>query len=120
MWRNGVISGTVREQDGQPAIGLTVQLLRPATSPGEWWFASRSDTTDDRGHYRVSDLTPGRYLIVVSPAGPRNSAVRSSVYFPGVPTASTALPIVVRAGGFSLKNVRYTSFIAAKSPGFFR
>jgi Carboxypeptidase regulatory-like domain len=68
MLHGGVITGTVRMQSGQPAAGVSVQILEvqivngqrhPTPVPGNW-------ATDDRAVYRAFGLAPGDYLVRVS------------------------------------------------------
>src|ERR1051326_8083257 len=62
----GVLAGTVRESDGEPASGISVALWH-------WVFRNahrhhdvyRTTRTDDLGQYRFSELEPGRYDIDV-------------------------------------------------------
>jgi protocatechuate 3,4-dioxygenase beta subunit len=71
--RGGVITGTVRDQSGQPAPGVAVNVLQYGYSPVSGGrmlsqqTASSSRTTDDRGVYRVWGLSPGEYVVVVTP-----------------------------------------------------
>jgi protocatechuate 3,4-dioxygenase beta subunit len=71
--RGGVITGTVRDQSGQPAPGVGVNVLRYGYSPvsGERMLSrqtiSSMGTTDDRGVYRAWGLSPGEYVVVVTP-----------------------------------------------------
>ncbi|HEX7781161.1 MAG TPA: carboxypeptidase-like regulatory domain-containing protein, partial [Vicinamibacterales bacterium] len=71
--RGGVITGTVRDQSGQPAPGVAVTVLRYGYSflTGSRMLSvpamSSLGTTDDRGVYRVWGLAPGEYVVVVTP-----------------------------------------------------
>ena len=67
------VSGTVLYDDGSPAVGLHVELLRkdsmgelsPVKSEmidGLGEFGSHA-TTDDRGHYRMIGTPPGEYTV---------------------------------------------------------
>jgi hypothetical protein len=65
------LSGTVRYDDGSPAAGLFVSLLRKdkdgtlkQASSGLDRFANQH-RTDDLGHYRVAALTPAEYIVSV-------------------------------------------------------
>ena len=64
--RGGVITGTVRDIDGQPMRGafVTAMYYRRATT-GERYLASVSNgsSTDDRGVYRLFGLAPGEYVV---------------------------------------------------------
>lgn len=58
----GAISGSVIDEAGEPAIGITIRSYRVGASGFGRWVPSLSTTTDDRGQYRLY-LTPGRYAI---------------------------------------------------------
>src|SRR5690606_13027597 len=46
---------------------------------------------DDRGEYRLYDLPPGRYTVVVTPSGNSPEAAFAPVYFPGTYDAARAV-----------------------------
>jgi hypothetical protein len=67
MWKFGVITGTVVDEAGEPAVGVTVKVLMKVAANGITRLALRGATlTDDRGIYRLSTLQPGDYLIGVT------------------------------------------------------
>jgi hypothetical protein len=69
LWKFGVISGTVLDDAGEPAIGLVVQVARRVMAAGRVRFVPAwSARTDDRGAYRISSIVPGDYLVVVPQA----------------------------------------------------
>ena len=64
IWRPAVISGTVRDEGGEPLVGVLVRALarirvvgRDELAPGPLAI------TDDLGRYRLAGLQPGRYVI---------------------------------------------------------
>ncbi len=70
--RGAVIAGTVRFEDGSPAVNVNVGLLE-RDAKGEWkpvrteHLASHgSNYTDDQGAYRFSGLPAGEYLVRAS------------------------------------------------------
>ena len=70
LWKYAVITGTVTDDAGEPAVGATVRAFRKTMANGRPDLASAAtDTTDDRGAYRLSSLIPGEY-IVASPQTP--------------------------------------------------
>jgi hypothetical protein len=107
LTRRGAISGTVVDEHGEPLEGIRMRAFNvrryggrfrvlPESYPGE-------PTTDDRGRYRISDLTPGRYLLAASAAGdvssggaPQNAGY-APIYYPNSPDLSAAVPIVIEA-----------------------
>ena len=66
MWKYGVLSGTVTDEAGDPAVGATVRVFRRpgVISPGTP-VQSFTTRTDDRGAYRFSNLAPADYLVAV-------------------------------------------------------
>jgi hypothetical protein len=68
--RAAAISGTVSFDDGGPAASLPVQALRKRKD-GKWAavtttvlsMQAREVRTDDEGHYRISGLSPGTYMV---------------------------------------------------------
>jgi hypothetical protein len=68
--RGAVIAGTVTNEAGEPLVGLEVQAFRRTLRNGQAVFANAleaSDRTDDRGTYRITNLSPGDYVIGVIP-----------------------------------------------------
>jgi hypothetical protein len=72
LLKGSVLSGTVRDESGRPAPDVTVEALRYAVSfqTGERTLQpapfGSSETTDDRGMYRIYGLAPGEYLVSAS------------------------------------------------------
>ncbi len=66
MWKGATISGTVIDEAGEPAIGVPVRSIRRVVNGGRMRLQAQfSATTDDRGVYRLSGLTPGDYFVGV-------------------------------------------------------
>lgn len=66
MWKGASISGTVVDEAGEPAIGVSIQSIRRMVMNGRMrtGFAGTA-VTDDRGVYRMSGLLPGEYFVGV-------------------------------------------------------
>ena len=66
IWRYGVISGRVADEQGEALIGADVRIFQQTFTAGrpQLTFTTRA-TTDDRGAFRVATLLPGDYLVVV-------------------------------------------------------
>jgi hypothetical protein len=64
MWKLASISGYVRDEHGEPVIGLAMNTLRVVMNGGrpELTF-SGGEATDDRGYYRAFNLMPGAYVV---------------------------------------------------------
>jgi protocatechuate 3,4-dioxygenase beta subunit len=68
LWRLGAISGTVRDDRGEPAVGISVWAMRRVMNGGrsELTFTGGTvEATDDRGQYRLNSLMPGSYVVGV-------------------------------------------------------
>ncbi len=60
----GAISGTLRDDVGDPVVGMTVMALRRTIANGRPTMTSPSQArSDDRGTYRISGLQPGDYVV---------------------------------------------------------
>ena len=122
--RGAVITGTVLDVDGHPAVGVSVSALQPRIGGG---FTERQyapppgvipAVTDDRGVYRIYGLPAGDYFVSSTPilraAGGRGGAFEvrmmlrgdavsrpltmSPVLHPGVSDIGRATRVTVRAG----------------------
>ena len=107
---SGWITGRVLESSGEPVEGASVQL----------GGGFRSVKTDDKGQYRISGLTPGRYkLMARMPEGFFSEEVRvdgsadvhyAATYYPSSIDSQSASRVVVRAGaetaGIDIRLVR--------------
>jgi carboxypeptidase family protein len=66
IWKPGAISGVVKDETGDPVVGVFVRAIVRVRIQGRDDLAVGPMTvTDDRGAYRISGLVPGRYLIHV-------------------------------------------------------
>ena len=73
MTRGAVLSGTITDENGAPASGVSVRALQLRVQNGErMWVGVASsgsafETTDDRGMYRFFGLPPGEYTVSAQP-----------------------------------------------------
>lgn len=73
VWKHAVIGGMVLDEAGEPVVGVTVRGLVKDALAGRASFGNRelvpdlapTATTDDRGMFRLSRLTPGTFVIAV-------------------------------------------------------
>jgi hypothetical protein len=66
LWRVAVLRGTVTDEAGEPAVRVTVHVLRRRQVGGRAAFVPVTTAqTDDRGMYRVSSLEPGDYVVAL-------------------------------------------------------
>ena len=103
IWRPGVISGTVRDEGGEPQVGVIVRALARIRVAGRDELAAGPlAMTDDLGRYRLSGLLPGRYVIQVPslqmsvPAGTRLGAATSNAPEGAVDIDDTARLVIGR------------------------
>ena len=66
VWRYAAIAGTLTDEHNEPLVGAPVRVLRRDYVSGRRRLTdSGSDSTDDRGQFRVGSLEPGEYIVVV-------------------------------------------------------
>lgn len=114
LFREAVITGHVYDENGVPIQGAGVQAQRYGYVKGKRQLQTVDNAqTDDRGEFRLYDLTPGKYYISASYGNqaPAKNTSYSPTYYPGVVDPSTASPITLRPGDefpgvdFSLQTV---------------
>ena len=103
--RGSVLAGRVYDETGEPVVGATVRALRFQYVQGERRLVQMgSGGTDDRGQFRVHSLVPGTYVVAAAfrPESPgrnapaeANSVSFAPTFYPGVPIASDATPILL-------------------------
>jgi len=104
----GVITGSVVDEAGLPAVGFRVQaVIRRKKWNGPYYETAigRPDETDDRGQFRLHSLPPGQYVVTVSmPSAPPESARRTPgrpeylrTFNPGTTSLADARPVAVAA-----------------------
>jgi hypothetical protein len=109
---NGVITGRVLDEDGEPLQGVNVNAMRFRSMRGKRQLVpSMSGGTDDLGEYRLFGLAPGKYFLsatyrkqnMMMPAqdstpGGKPDEDYAPTYFPGTSDPTGAAPIDVAAG----------------------
>ena len=94
LWKLGTIAGTVYDDSGEPVVGAAVRVLERTVVAGTRQLQmSASDTTDDRGMYRIGSLLPGEYIVVLPMTPP--TPIEKLLAGLGAPD----LPGVGRGGG---------------------
>jgi hypothetical protein len=81
MIRGAVISGTVTDEQGQPAVDVNVELSQPRQGTGDQqmlrdMMRMPPTRTDDRGTFRFPGLAAGEYILAVMPADLGASSAR--------------------------------------------
>lgn len=81
LTKGGVITGTVRDANGEPVVAVAVRAIRMRDANGRQlprvYVYSQTRMTDDRGIYRLYGLQPGTYIVMAG----------GSLGFSGLPTA---------------------------------
>jgi len=100
----GVITGTVRDEEGDPVVGGQVQAMRIVhTGRREQFSSAGYAQTNDLGQYRIYGLEPGQYLIMASYQrqvvgdAPGNE-VYLPTFHPATPDSGQAAPLEVSPG----------------------
>jgi hypothetical protein len=66
LWKTAVLTGTVVDEAGEPAVVTPVRVYRRVAVAGRVRYTPTVyATTDDRGVYRASGLAPGDYIVAV-------------------------------------------------------
>lgn len=105
MTPTGAVSGRVFDEQGQPATGATVHLLRVAYSPqGKNVVVAGKTVVDDRADYRLFGVPPGQYYLLAGtppgplPGGQQSPSQYAMVYYPAETDLERALPVEVKSG----------------------
>jgi len=114
----GSIEGTVTDADGDPIPNVNVIALKQTWLNGSRVLTPVSETTDDRGHYRVPLLEPAKYFIYAEPRNessswgaessnreassppPVPSALRNvRTYYPDASSLNASMALALAEGG---------------------
>jgi hypothetical protein len=78
--RGGVITGMVVDENGEPAPGTQVRVMRYVMRTGERQLQTAGqDQSDDRGIYRIYGLQPGEYLVSAVPRNQNIGDLRNTI-----------------------------------------
>jgi protocatechuate 3,4-dioxygenase beta subunit len=107
MWRFGVITGTVVDEAGEPIVNADVRAYRRTYLAGRRGYApGRTTRTDDRGQYRLWDLTPGDYIVAVESSSVSVDAATVDLYRTsvgsGTPAGSALLREMIASGSSAM------------------
>jgi hypothetical protein len=109
---NGVITGRVLDEDGEPVQGVSIGAMRFRTMRGKRQLTPfMSNATDDLGEYRLFGLAPGKYYLSAtyrkqnimmaaqdSTPGGAPEEDYTPTYYPGTSDPTGAAPLEVAAG----------------------
>lgn len=124
----GVITGKITDADGEPVIGEQVnimpvseQLTRRIGHVLTQLYSTGSNSTDDRGVYRMFGLPPGKYKVSVGQSesgfGRRGSReYYKEMFYPSVTDAAKATIIEVTEGSVT----NDVNIVLGRSIGTFR
>jgi hypothetical protein len=105
MTATGTVNGVVRGDAGRPLADVSVQLLRYVYDDSGQRIVKPfgSVRTNDRGEYRLYDITPGRYYVRAGTSSkPTDNAFAESVsplFYPGVADVAQASVVEVDSAG---------------------
>jgi hypothetical protein len=88
-----VLAGIVQDEDGKPFAGAFVEALRATYLDGRRELMTAAETTtDDRGQFRLSQMSPGQYYVsATDPAFADVGDAQGQLFWPATyyPNAST-------------------------------
>jgi Carboxypeptidase regulatory-like domain len=66
MWKYAAIAGVVLDENNEPLVGAQIRVLRRDYVAGKRRLTmGATDTTDDRGYYRIGSLEAGEYVVAL-------------------------------------------------------
>jgi len=120
MMPQGVISGRVLDEDGDPVRGSALQVARYTYGSGQrQLLPAGGANSNDLGEYRIADLVPGKYYLSAAytesrlqlgedrSATPRASEEYVKTFYPGTREPAGAVQLAVTAGA-QLRNIDIT------------
>jgi protocatechuate 3,4-dioxygenase beta subunit len=103
--RPSAIAGTLVDENGDPIEGAIVRAFAVRTVSGRPRSAgdgrSGSRPTDDLGHYRITGLAPGQYMLAAFVGQITGTDISvtlpgyATTFFPGTPAAAESQPVTV-------------------------
>jgi len=101
MTKGAVISGRIRDPNGQAVSGVTIAATRVTYTNGRaQWTTVSSKATNDLGEYRIFWVAPGKYNVgtvarnISTIPSPQDSWART--FFPGVTDTTSATVLTVK------------------------
>jgi hypothetical protein len=109
LYPEGIIFGRVTGDDGQPIENIPIGVMSMHVINGRnQWQNHQFESTDEEGEYRLAELAPGNYYLVVGPSrnvplaglgasghGPEGYA---AAFYPAGHDLASAMPIKIDPG----------------------
>jgi hypothetical protein len=112
----GILSGRIKFDDAEPAVGVAVQVYREYYLRGRHgWTAAATTRTDDRGEYRIHGLEPGSYYVAAlyqNPPLPPNAVQQRQTDASGKPVRQVSYAVT-----FYPEAQRLTDAVAVRITG---
>lgn len=97
--KGGVVTGVVHDEYGEPSPGTPVRAMRIVMRTGEKRLEQAgTDTTDDRGMYRIYGLQPGQYIVSAQPRNTGLAGLQTSIAAE-IESAMQQVQTMIGAGG---------------------
>lgn len=104
----GIVSGRVFDEEGEPVQGAQVQVLQRRKLGGKLrWMPAMSNPTNDRGEYRIANLSAGEFAVSATYIDPalmmdaRTNAhpqTYATTYYPNGTDLDSAQAVTVQKG----------------------
>jgi len=124
----GLISGQINGDGGEPVEGLSVQIMEERVENGKKTrVILRGVQTDEQGEYRIAELQPGKYFVFVgassrvnafaAPPSQQGARGYAATFYPSGNDFATANPVEVAAGQHAEINFNLRSQIFHRISG---
>jgi len=100
MWRTGSIAGSVITAASIPLTGVEVHALQHTLAGGSWqWTDAAVAMSDDHGHYHLSNLAPGDFLVTAKPIQDPETPLLMALLTANAASAADVMAGVASIGG---------------------
>jgi hypothetical protein len=98
LYRGGIITGQVFDEQGTPLARVRMQALRRAAATGTSGLQGPPVLTNDLGEFRLATLMAGEYVVLATPPGgpPRTDRTLVPTYYPSTTDPQTATVVTLR------------------------
>jgi len=107
MTPQGIVSGRILDEDGEPMEGVSVSLMRQQYFQAQRRMQGQgANQTNDRGDFRITNVAPGKYYVLVQRMNMGGAPIQQGkeefgypkLFFPGVETMEQAQRVEVGPG----------------------